>query len=77
MANPLESLRERLQAASRSVAERASELGVLLVDYSKPGSAHDNQHKSNKKIKLIEAKEGPEIFWNFGKMLQLQQLATT
>ena len=29
----------RLQAVSRSVAERASELGVLLVHYSKPGSA--------------------------------------
>ena len=43
LANPLESLRVRLQAASRSVAERASELGVLLVDYSKHGSAHDNQ----------------------------------
>ena len=38
LANPLESLRVRLQAAVRSVAERASELGVLLVDYSKPGS---------------------------------------
>ena len=24
-----------------------------------------------------KTKEGPEIFWNFGKMLQLQQLATT
>ena len=43
LANPLESLRVRLQAASRSVAERASELGVLLVDYSKLGSAHHNQ----------------------------------
>ena len=43
LANPLESLRVRLQAASRSVAERASELGVLLVKYSKPGSAHDSQ----------------------------------
>ena len=39
LANPLESLRVRLQAALRSVAERASELGVLLVNYSKPGSA--------------------------------------
>ena len=39
LANPLESLRVRLQAALRSVAERASELGVLLVHYSKPGSA--------------------------------------
>ena len=39
LANPLESLRVRLQAALRSVAERASELGVLLVKYSKPGSA--------------------------------------
>ena len=43
LANPLESLRVRLQAAPRSVAERASELGVLLVHYSKPGSAHSNQ----------------------------------
>ena len=43
LANPLESLRVRLQAALQSVTERASELGVLLVDYSKPGSAHDNQ----------------------------------
>ena len=40
LANPLESLRVRLQAAPRSVTERASELGVLLVHYSKPGSAH-------------------------------------
>ena len=39
LANPLESLRVRLQAAPRFVAERASELGVLLVHYSKPGSA--------------------------------------
>ena len=43
LANPLESLRVRLQAASQSVAERASELGVLLVKHSKPGSAHDSQ----------------------------------
>ena len=26
-----------------TVAERASELGVLLVKHSKPGSAHDSQ----------------------------------
>ena len=39
LANPLESLQVSLQAAPRSVAERASELGVLLVNYSKPGSA--------------------------------------
>ena len=39
LANPLGSLRVRLQAAPRSIAERASELGVLLVHYSKPGSA--------------------------------------
>ena len=39
LANPLDSLWVRLQAALRSVAERASELGVLLVDYSKLGSA--------------------------------------
>ena len=39
LANPLGSLRVRLQAAPRSVAERASELGVLLVHYSKPRSA--------------------------------------
>ena len=43
LANPLESLRVRLQAASRSVTERASELGVLLVNYSNPRSAHANQ----------------------------------
>ena len=42
-ANPLESLWVRLQAALRSVAERASELGVFLVNYSKPGSSHANQ----------------------------------
>ena len=30
----------RLQIASRSVVERASEFGVLLINYSKPGSAH-------------------------------------
>ena len=41
LANPLESLRVRLQAASRSVAERASELGVLLVKYRKPRSSHE------------------------------------
>ena len=39
LANPLGSLRVRLQAALWSVAERASELGVLLVHYSKPGSS--------------------------------------
>ena len=39
LVNPLGSLRVRLQAPPRSVAERASELGVLLVHYSKPGSA--------------------------------------
>ena len=39
LANPLGSLRVRLQDAPWSVAERASELGVLLVHYSKPGSA--------------------------------------
>ena len=43
LANPLESLRVRLQAALWSVAERASDLGVLLVDYSKPGSTHSSQ----------------------------------
>ena len=43
LANPLESLRVRLQDASWSVTERASELVVLLVDYSKPRSAPDNQ----------------------------------
>ena len=44
LANPLESLRvRRLQAASRSIAERASELGVLLVKHGKPRSAHDSQ----------------------------------
>ena len=43
LANPLGSLRLRLQAAPRSVVERASELGVLLVHYSKPESAHSDQ----------------------------------
>ena len=38
LANPLGSLRVRLQAALRSVAKKASELGVLLVHYSKPRS---------------------------------------
>ena len=38
--NPLESLQVRLQAALRFVAQRASELGMLLLHYSKPGSAH-------------------------------------
>ena len=33
----------RLQDALRSVAKRASDLGVLLVDYSKPESAHSSQ----------------------------------
>ena len=46
LANPLESLRVRLQAAPRSIAERSSELGVLLVHYSKPRSAHSDQHIS-------------------------------
>ena len=50
LANPLESLWVRLQATSRSVAERASELGVLLVNYSKPGSAQDSQQLMNKPI---------------------------
>ena len=44
LTNPLESLRVTLQAALRSFAERASELGMLLVNYSKPGSAHASQH---------------------------------
>ena len=39
LANPLGSLRVRLQAAPRSVFERASELGVLLVHYSNSESA--------------------------------------
>ena len=43
LANPLESLRVRLQATLRSVTERASELGVLLVNYNKPGSAQASQ----------------------------------
>ena len=43
LANPLESLQVRLNAALRSVAERASELGVLLIHYSKLGSAHSDQ----------------------------------
>ena len=37
------SLWVRLQVVLRSVSERASELGVFLVNYSKPGSAHANQ----------------------------------
>ena len=43
LANPLESLRVRLQATLWSVTERASEIGVLLVKHSKPGSAHYSQ----------------------------------
>ena len=43
LVNPLGSLQVRLQATPRSVAERASELGVLLVHYSKPGSTHSHQ----------------------------------
>ena len=43
LANPLESPRVRIHAALRSVAERAGELGVLLVDYSKHGSAQRSQ----------------------------------
>ena len=39
LSNPLESLRVRLQATLRSVVERASELWVLLVKYSKLRSA--------------------------------------
>ena len=41
--NPLGSLRVRLQAAPWYVAERASELGVLLVHYSKPLSTQESQ----------------------------------
>ena len=59
LANPLESLRVRLQAASRSVAERASELGVLLVKYSKPGSAHDSQQM----VSLPTLKKWELMFW--------------
>ena len=43
LANPLESLRVRLRATPWSVAERASELGVLLVHYSKPRSSQSDQ----------------------------------
>ena len=39
LSNPLGSLQVRLQADLRSISERASELGLLLVHYSKPGSA--------------------------------------
>ena len=46
LANPLGSLRVRLQATLRSVTERASELWVLLVKYSKPGTAHASQQGS-------------------------------
>ena len=45
LANPLESPRVRLQVALQSVAERAGELGVLLVQYSKPRSAHVSQQE--------------------------------
>ena len=40
LANPARSLRVRLQAVLWFVTERASEIGVLLVHYSKPRSAH-------------------------------------
>ena len=53
LAKPLESLRVRLQAAVRSVTERASELGVLLVDYSKPRSAHAINTNYNPWVSLM------------------------
>ena len=52
LANPLGSLRVRLQAAPRSIAERASELGVLLVHYSKPRSPQRPKHTMGLKLRL-------------------------
>ena len=42
----------------RSDAERASELGVLLVNDSKPGSAHENQY-----IRVITPMDPQEGRW--------------
>ena len=58
LANPLGSLRVRLQAAPRSVAERASELGVLLVHYSKLGSAHRTNNTLEDTSLYIDQRKG-------------------
>ena len=47
----------RLQAALRSVAERASDLGVLLVDYSKPRSAHAINMCKQEESRKVKRKE--------------------
>ena len=54
LANPLGSLRVRLQAAPRYVTERTNELGVLLVHYSKPGST---QRPTNGYVSCFEQTE--------------------
>ena len=61
MVNPLESLWVRLQAAPRPVAERASELGVLLVHYSKLGSA---QRPTNGSVAGFEQIEELMFCWH-------------
>ena len=43
----------RIQAVLRSVTERASELGVLLVHYSKPGSAHSKPTKMAQNLIML------------------------
>ena len=58
----LGSLRVRLQAVLQSVAERASELGVLLVHYSKPGSAQ--RRPTNGSVAGFEQIEELMFCWN-------------
>ena len=58
----LRSLRVRLQAVLRSVTERASELGVLLVHYSKPGSTLSEP--TNGSIASFEQIEELMFYWN-------------
>ena len=58
----LRSLRVRLQATLRSVAERASELGVLLVHHSKPGSTH--KEPTNGSVSGFEQTEELMFCWH-------------
>ena len=48
----------RLQVTLRSVAERDSELGVLLVHYSKPGSAQRPTGAAILKMGMDRVEEG-------------------
>ena len=61
----LGSLLVRLQAVLHSVAERASELGVLLVHYSKPRSAHSKP--TNGSVAGFEQIEELMFCWNPNK----------